>query len=255
MSGEAARAEKLVLVADRGRSLVPAGQHVLEREAVEVIPTPSLAAVVETIRQRKPRLLIVGPDLPDGSVAELCRRIRTDDALRHLSILLIASPVEHDRAEEIRRAGANDVAYRPLAPDEFDHKVGALLSVPIRKELRVLVQLRLEGTRDGFFFVARTRNLSVSGALVETDHALDPGTRIAFRFFLPGRGHEVAGQAEVIRRIGGSFGQQLHGIRFLDTASEDRMAIAEFVSRRTAAEIVRSQARVESPKAGREQSG
>ena len=230
---------KTVLIADRGRSLVPAGQTVLTRESVAVVPVPTGEHVLEALRKEKPRLLVVGPDLPDITVAQLCRRVRADRELQRVSILFVASPVERERTEAVLRAGGNDVLYRPLDAAEFDRKVGALLAVPVRKELRVLIQLRVEGRQEGFFFLGHTKNLSISGALLDTDHPLEIGTRTVVRFFLPGHPREIVGNAEVVRLKPGSFGQTLYGIHFLDLREEDRIAVGDYVSRKSPADAAR----------------
>ncbi len=238
-----AASPKSVLIADRGRSLVPPEQTVLERKAVGIVPTPTAESVIEAMRRENPRLLVVGPDLPDASVAELCRRIRSDEQLKHISILLVASPVERDRAEEIRRAGANEILYRPLEAAEFDRKVGALLSVPVRKNFRALVQIRVDQRRDGFFLLGHTKNLSLSGALLETDHALEVGSALAVRFFLPGSSREIVASAEVVRERPSPIGLRLFGIRFAGLTEEDKISIGEFVSRRSVAEAARDRKR------------
>jgi len=229
----------VVLIADRGRSLVPAAQTVLEREDLSIIPAPTGATVLEALRAEKPKLLIVGPDLPDVTVADLCRLIRKDTEIRNLSIVLVASPVERERTEGIRKAGCNDVLYRPLEAAEFDRKIAALLAVRARKELRVLVQIKIEQSREGFFSLAHTRNLSTSGALLESDQPLEIGSHLTVRFFLPGRASEIAGHCEVVRERTGSYGVRLFGIRFHGMSEDDKIAIGDFVSKRSVAELVR----------------
>lgn len=229
----------IVLVADRGRSLVPADQTILAREAVGLVPVPTGESLLEALRRQQPRLLIVGPDLPDTPIVDLCRRIRNDPTVRRVSILLVASPSERKRADEIHAAGANDVIFRPLDPAEFDAKVASLLSVPVRKELRVLVQVKIDASREGFFFLGHTRNLSISGALLEVDHPLETGSKLGIRFFLPGRTREIIGAAEIVRERPAPFGQRHYGIRFVGLTDDDRRAIGSFIERKSVAELLR----------------
>ena len=243
--------QKTVLIADRGRSLVPAAQTVLEREHVAIVAAATAEAVLADIREAKPKLLIVGPDLPDLSIPDLCRRIRSEPEIRGVSILVVVSLVERERASQAIEAGANAVLFRPLEAAEFDRQVGALLTVPTRKELRVLVQLRVEESKEGFFFLGHTRNLSVSGMLLETDHPLERGTAMGLRFFLPGRPNEMTAVAEVVRERKGQFGLRQYGLRFRKLGEADKIAIAEYVARRNMSELAREKKAATAPEAGR----
>jgi CheY-like chemotaxis protein len=240
---------RTVLIAERGRSLVPPGQTVLEREHVGIVAATTGEEVLADLRKFRPRLLIVGPDLPDMPIAELCRRIRADPETRAISILLVVSVVERGRASDALAAGANALVFRPIEAAEFDRQVGALLSVPTRKELRVLVQLRVEDSREGFFFLGHTRNLSVSGLLLETDHPLEVGRAMGLRFFLPGRPQELTAVAEVVRERNAAFGLRQFGLRFRKVSEADKIAIAEFVARRSVSEIARERRAAEKPEA------
>ena len=106
-----------------------------------------------------------------------------------------------------------------------------------RYNVKVLGNAVLE--RDGVeeSFLSNTRNISLSGALIETSHVMPLGSLLRYCFKIPGVGRTFSILAEVVRTEGagatarGEAGRgagrdkhllHLYGIRFLDLSEEDR---------------------------------
>ncbi len=114
-----------------------------------------------------------------------------------------------------------------------------------RYHVKVLGNAVLE--KDGIeeTFLSNTLNISLSGALIETSHAMPVGSLLRYCFKIPGVARTFNVLAEVVRCeddcAGGPQGQdnarqgssarekhhlQLYGIRFLDLSEQDRSDIA-----------------------------
>ncbi len=184
-------------------------------------------------REEKVNLLVTELDLPDMGGDVLCSRIRRDQALRNVSVVIVCGNVP----EEIRRAegcGANRYLLKPVEPEQLDECVGKLLSVPARRDGRFLVRAQVYGVRGTSTLFCTSRNISVSGILLECDCLLAVGDRVSCMFFLPGS-RQIKAVGVVVRTIRTSRVTSQFGIRFVSLYPQAQAEIAEFVSARVAA--------------------
>jgi two-component system phosphate regulon response regulator PhoB len=82
---------------------------------------------LESIRRRRPDLVVLDWMLPDLPGSEVCRQLRSDPQLRDLPILLLTA-----KAEEVDRVvgfelGADDYVTKPFSPRELALRVQAIL--------------------------------------------------------------------------------------------------------------------------------
>jgi hypothetical protein len=115
-------------------------------------------------------LAVLGQWLPDLTLAETIRRIRTDPELRHVSVIAIT------RDTESRVAGANVVL--PLSADgsTIERWVSKLRSVPPRVKLSAQVRGRTVAHKEPFFgFV---RNISTAGMRVFSPDEVSTGAEL-----------------------------------------------------------------------------
>lgn len=155
----------------------------------------------------KPRLIVVDRDLQLSEF--LVRQLRTREASRGASILIVAVGEMSTDELGLLDAGANAVLRLPPGP-EWDARVEALLCVPTRKDARIDVNLRLAGEAEDEAIRGRALNVSATGMLVETAVALSVSSQVRFRLELPGFATstgEVEGRARVVRQAGaGEYG-------------------------------------------------
>ena len=173
--------------------------------------------------------MVVGPDLPDSTMTNLCRELRADSAHRTASILFIGGPEDQARADLAREAGANEALLRPLDEMSLFQTVGRLANVAARRRARLLVRVELEVQHRSGFCVGFTHNISASGMLLEADRALELGQQLTLRFFVPGLEEEVAVTAEVVRVQRQSGGVSVVGVQFDNLGARFGEAIETFV--------------------------
>jgi len=118
---------KRVLVVDDEEDLAELLSVNLAREGFRVETANSGREALAALRAQRPDLLILDLMLPDLSGLELCRRIRADEQLQGLPILMLTA-----KADEVDRIvgfelGADDYVTKPFSPREVSLRVRALL--------------------------------------------------------------------------------------------------------------------------------
>lgn len=187
----------------------------VERHRAQSLEEAQLLAVAA-----HPELVLVDRDLPRAET--LVQHLRANATTRGVSIGIVARG-ELDAAEVgLIAAGANAVLRLP-ADAGWDRRLVRLMSVPLRRDARLPVHLRLfqalAGPGDG---VGLALNLSLHGMLVEANVPLRLHDRIAFAFRLCETDTDkVSGSGNVVRQAGA----QRFGVEFerLDYAGAARI--------------------------------
>ena len=122
------------------------------------------------------------------------------------------------------QAGANALLRLP-ADGDWDQRLVQLLSVPLRRDARLPVHLRLsDPLRAGADAIGLGLNLSAHGMLVEVTERLRLHERIAFAFRLRADDADrVSGIARVVREAGASrFGVEFERLDYAGAARIQR---------------------------------
>jgi CheY-like chemotaxis protein len=149
-------------------------------------------------KRLRPEIVLVDRDLPRAAL--LVRELREDPETRRLSVVALARGDFASSELGLLEAGVNAVLRLPPRGD-WDDRLFRLMHVPVRREGRVPVRLRLDlglGAT-GASFSAELLNLSVHGMLIESSHALEVGADLTFAFELPNGAGDVQGGATVVR--------------------------------------------------------
>jgi hypothetical protein len=127
--------------------------------------------------------------------ADLCSAIRSDPALRQVSIIMAC-----ERKEEASASGAikaNAFVAFPPDPVEIFSTVAELLIIPQRKALRALMNATLKGGKVQESFLAVCQNISISGMLLDTNFRLNAGDQFSCSFMIAHR--ELSLDCRVVR--------------------------------------------------------
>ena len=170
----------------------------------------------------RPDLVAVDRDLPRA--AELVAALRADPATRRSSIVVLARG-DHDPLEvELLECGANAVLRLPPGPD-WETRLRELLAVPVRRQARLAVRLRVEGFRAGGVPVEGVAlDLSQTGMLLEVRTALRPGDDLDLRFHTPDKAL-VEARGRVVRQAS----PVRYGVQFASLGTAERDRIRRFV--------------------------
>lgn len=222
--------KKKILIADSICDALERERSILNRVSFEVITTLSGTEALSIHRTRHVDLIIASMELTDISGDDLCSLIRQDKELKDVSIILTC---DHNPACVSRAAdcGANAYITKPFHSEQLSEKVTALLSIPRRQSYRVLLKASVLGTDPDESFYCSTRDLSVSGMMIETERPLKKGQVLSLSFVLPGFG-QITGEGEIMR-IDTRDKVHGYGVHFRYMPHKHRQAVEAFIASRS----------------------
>jgi len=158
-------------------------------------------------------------------VENLVRAIRKSTALKKMSIVVFSEDDFDPSEVEVLEAGANAILRLPPA-DDFDERLGRLISVPARRDVRIPVRLQVAGGSGfGSTVPVLAQNLSATGVLIESNHPLNMGDEISVALRFEESGQLFSATAHITR----TAGPNRYGARFTAiTKGED--ALREFLA-------------------------
>ena len=211
-------------------------ETILRRRDTIIMTALSGSEALLKARDAQPQLIIFGFDLFDMAAPEFCREIRSDDATRTISLLLVCER-DSDQGDLCLAAGCNDVIHRPLQRAELDGKVQKLTSIPVRRQLRTITKIEVSLEKNGRFYLGRSVNISANGMLIEVDRVLPGDGHVRLHFFLPGDATPLQLEAEVLRaEFAGSMAK--YGMRFLNATDDERRRVESYVHRLRSRELI-----------------
>jgi DNA-binding response OmpR family regulator len=103
-------------------------QSVLEQNGYQVVATQSSLNGVALASTEMPDLVMVDGMMPEITGWEVVRRLRSDDKLAHIPIMMFSAVEEAEQKLAGFDAGADDYLTKPTEPDEMIERVEALLA-------------------------------------------------------------------------------------------------------------------------------
>jgi DNA-binding response OmpR family regulator len=220
---------KTVLLAQRDKALREKEQEALAEGGFRVLLAEGAEEALGEYESQGADLVIADLDLPRMGGDALCSRIREQRTGERVYVGLVCA----GRRPELGRCGrcdADGVIQAPVDVTELVHKVRRILRVPGRVAPRVLAKVIVRGALKGEYFFCTSRNVSISGILLETERALARGDQITASFFLPD-GARVDALGEVVRVAKGEDGKQDYGVRFVRMEPKHLEGLRDFVEK------------------------
>jgi two-component system, sensor histidine kinase and response regulator len=124
----------------------------LKKTGYRVRPVPSGDLALEAARVAPPDLVLMDVNMPGMDGYEVCRRLKADEALRHIPVIFISALDETPDKMKAFAAGGVDYVTKPFQFEEVEARVTAHLEIERQKrELQESYdKLReLEALRDG----------------------------------------------------------------------------------------------------------
>lgn len=220
--------KKILLVDSPGATIVNE-QSFLHRANVTLFTARSGKEAIRIYREQLPDIVIVDFNLSDMSGPELCEEIF---AIKRCPVLMMIEKGDNDAVRRCQKAWVDDFIFKPVNQKEIIRKVGTLLSIPQREDFRILMKVRVEGRREGNFFMGNTIDISTSGTLLETHHKeIDVGDRLECSFFLPWKLKAVTIRGQAARKVKGKESFQ-YGIRFLELDPTLKEEIRDYIKKK-----------------------
>lgn len=103
-----------VLLADDSPHAQRMGERILREEGFEVVSLTDGEVVLKRLSDFDPDLILADVFLPTKSGMEICRHVKSDQALRHTRVVLTAGLLEPFDEEEAKRAGCDAILKKPF---------------------------------------------------------------------------------------------------------------------------------------------
>jgi DNA-binding response OmpR family regulator len=117
----------LVLVADDDEDIRALVSFRLERAGYEVVEARDGEEALRLAREQAPDLAVLDVMMPKLTGDEVTRRIRGDEAMRRMPVILLTARVQEDDVARGFEAGADDYIKKPFSPQELRARVQAVL--------------------------------------------------------------------------------------------------------------------------------
>jgi CheY-like chemotaxis protein len=157
-----------------------------------------------------------------AGIEALIRALRKSPTLKRTSIVVLSEDDFDPSEVEVLEAGANAILRLPPG-DDFDERVGRLIEVPSRRDVRLPVRLQVTAASGfGATVPALAQNLSLSGILIESNHPLSMGDEVSVALRFEQSGEIFSATAHITRtagpnRYGASFTSITKGEEALKT--------------------------------------
>jgi DNA-binding response OmpR family regulator len=226
-AGEAAM--KKILIARDIHDLLQSSNTFLSRTDFTVLVAETNDELLKIHRAKRVNLIITKLDMPGMPSEELCSLIRGDVDLRAVSLIMVCQDTRA-AIEQSTRCRANAVLLSPVHPVLLMAKAQQLLDIAERETLRVLLNASVETLSKDESFYCRTRNVSATGMLIETDQPLNEGDRLTCVFYLP-NARKVTASCKIIRTIERAPGDEdyQYGLMFTNLTPESKKLLSDYV--------------------------
>jgi len=118
-----------ILVVDDVATNVRLLSGYLSREGYRVSVASDGEEALRSIEQLQPDLILLDVMMPGIDGFETCRRIRADEATRHIPVILVTALNELDHKVRGQEAGADDFIAKPFDRDELIVRVRSMLRI------------------------------------------------------------------------------------------------------------------------------
>jgi CheY-like chemotaxis protein len=202
------------------------------REGRRIVTAATLAEAQQKARFAPPDLVVARKHLADGSADELCRWFRQNTDLGTTRIVVMLDADSAAEAKSSHDAGADQVIVKPESPEALTPLIAQIIDAPLRKEIRVPVEVRVEGETSRGIMQGLTRNLSPGGAMLEVSSAqLEKGDVLYIRLHPHGVTVPIVAKAEVMRVQVQPLVTGI-GIRFLRFDRDGKERLEQFLEAR-----------------------
>ena len=118
---------KKVLIADDEPNIVAAVEFLLRRNGYDVHVARNGDEALKLVEAHGPDLVLLDVMMPVRSGYEVCKRIRDNDAWRHIKIIMLSAKGRDAEVTKGLALGADDYVTKPFSTRDLLHRIGRLL--------------------------------------------------------------------------------------------------------------------------------
>jgi uncharacterized protein (TIGR02266 family) len=190
-----------VLLVDDVRLFLEFEKSFFERAGCVILTAGSGEEALRIAREERPHIVLLDYEMPGMMGDEVCRRIKEDEATRHIPVLIVTSHRTPHIQDRCLRAGCTDFVNKPVSGRQLLDRVVKILEIPYRVHMRtrVTMDVALGVAGEAASLIGYSEDISEGGVLVETLEPIEPGTVLMVTFTFPNEAEPFEGEAEVVR--------------------------------------------------------
>ncbi len=222
---------KKILIAHDIHDVLEHSDTFLNREDITVFVAATNDEALKVHRAERVNLIITKLNMPGMPSEQFCSLIREDAGLRAVSMIMVCANTPA-ALEQCARCRVNAVLLQPVHPALLMAKAQQLLDIAARETLRVLLSVGVDGHAKDESFYCRTRDISATGMLFETDKHLAEGARLFCTFYLP-NAKKIQVSGKIVRTSEQAPGDEdlQYGLTFTDITPEEKQLLIDFVEK------------------------
>jgi len=124
-----ANTQARVLVVDDEVYILHILDFILGAEHYDVVTATNGEQALQRVREDKPDLIILDIMMPKLDGYETCRIIKSDDATKHIPVILLTAKGRDIDQKLGKEVGASDYITKPFSPTKLIERVQSILGV------------------------------------------------------------------------------------------------------------------------------
>jgi CheY-like chemotaxis protein len=123
--------KKRILIVDDEPDVLMLTSLRLRKFDYEILTAINGRDAFDIIQKEKPDLVLLDLIIPIVYGTEICRRVKSDENLKHIPIILYTAHGEVMTDEKAKSFGADDYIAKPFDAEELTNKIERLLTAPV----------------------------------------------------------------------------------------------------------------------------
>jgi two-component system, NtrC family, sensor kinase len=115
--------------------------YCLSHEGYKIEPVTDSREVIDRARELNPDIILLDVYMPEITGIDVCHRLKTLEATRHVPIIMLTGMADRDTKLECLEAGANDFISKPINMTELLIKVRNLVQLKEFENIKIKSQL------------------------------------------------------------------------------------------------------------------
>jgi CheY-like chemotaxis protein len=199
--------KKELLLVDDVKLFLQLSKAMLHRGNFVVHTAINGEEALDIARKNKPDAILLDLYMPGMDGDEVCRRIRSDPAIRHIPVIMITTESDGEGRRRCMYSGCDDFITKPVRADNLNKAVQKHLAVKERIHPRTDVMLPCILQSDHELLKSTIHIISAGGAYVEMDPPPLPDSPHTLTFSL------VDEQENISVRALARWNRMMHGER------------------------------------------
>lgn len=227
--------KKTILLADDMEFFIELEKTFFRRGEFEIISARHGGEVLEILADVVPDIIFLDLYMPVMDGDECCRRIKADERLQQVPVIMVTVSGREKDLERCMAAGCDDIVLKPLNRQHFIETAKKYLNVTVRSLIRYIARLQIQyGSDPSLLLADYTINLSTGGVFLETANLMAVDTPLDAEFVLPLRSDPISCRARVawVNHPDAPCNRSLPpgmGLQFLDLDEDDVDAIRTYI--------------------------